>query len=1500
MGKGAFAVFVTLLDAERVRTVVLPQKAGGRYRLADQLFAEGAGGSWQLRAGRKYQRPSFVLEEGNAYLLAERETGRQIVLLTERETIGRKTFRRFLLPQGGSVSIGRGDGCDIQYAAPFVSQPHARLEERGGSLLLTDAGSKNGVYVNGRRVSSAELRPGDTVYICGLRLLAGRGFVALNNPDGMVRCGDRLRLMEAQHVPELAEEEEAAPEQPLFGRSPRFRREIEPARFSADAPPASPDQGGTPVMLMLGPSITMGMASLGTGIFSVYNALNNGGWLSAAPSLIMSASMLMGTMLWPVLTKVLDRRRRRKKEAERVDKYRRYLDVLRLRIAEEGQRQAEILRENTATLDDCLDRIRNRRRSLWERMESHSDFLTMRLGVGELPMQAEFRFPESRFTVEEDPLQAELEAFCREPRNIPDVPITLPLKEACISGVVGPKERLLPFLKGLVLQLAALHGYDEVKLAFFLSEEEEADWDFARWLPHTWDAEKTAHFFAAGEDTRKALAGHLEKIFQARGEEEGRREKIRTWYVLVVPDPAVLPRLEIARRILEAPECRGFVLLCAAGELRLLPRECRLVADLTAAEGRLFQPESIDGEGTAFQPDISFEGSGRELAVSLANTALDTGSGRKRLPDMVPFLKMFGVGKIEHLNALDRWKEHDPTKTLETPVGVGEDGELFMLDLHQDYHGPHGLVAGMTGSGKSEFIITYILSMAVNYHPDEVAFILIDYKGGGMAKAFERLPHTVGIITNLDGSGIERSLLSIESELARRERIFQETSRQIGASNIDIYRYQKLYRSGSVREPLPHLFIISDEFAELRAQKREFMDKLISTARIGRSLGVHLILATQKPNGVVDEQIWSNSRFKVCLKVQDKRDSADMIRRPDAADLSQTGRFYLLVGYNEFFAQGQSAWSGAAYIPADRPESGRDRKVSLLDSVGRVLRQGEIKRKTVGDPMKQLDGIVDYLAGLAAQEGIKSRPMWMPPLPSKLDWEKLLEKYVTAPGGKPAVGEMDDPARQRQALLRADETENMVVYGAAGSGKTTFVTTLLYALLSSRTPDQFQAYLVDFGAETLRMFAKAPHIGDVVLNGEDEKLQNLFRMLKEELARRRRLCSEWGGDAASYRKASGKPMPQLLVVIHNYAGFSESCEALEPQVGVMAREGVKYGVTFLLTAANAGAVRFRTLQNFRQFYVLRMNDRSEYTSVLGGACSILPSEVKGRGLCREGQEALEFQTAWLGEDPGPRVQNFCRELSAEWKGRRAARVPILPERVTASFVEDAVEPETLSFPLGIAKQSLEPCMLRITARPIHFILSRGGDSGFLGAFAALLEGKLGDGFRALDGDGRLDGCCARLSAGEDGLNQTVTEIFGELVRRHNEAKALREAGNPAPVYPPKVYLVSGLSQVLSKLDPDRQDKLHQLLERCTVPLAVFFIMADRADALSSYAIKPWFKHLSPLENGVWLGDGAAEQYQLKLHSDRSLYAKIGENFGYLAKDGAPVLMKLLEREENDG
>ena len=310
---------------------------------------------------------------------------------------------------------------------------------------------------------------------------------------------------------------------------------------------------------------------------------------------------------------------------------------------------------------------------------------------------------------------------------------------------------------------------------------------------------------------------------------------------------------------------------------------------------------------------------------------------------------MYDVGRVEQLNVYDRWKNNDTTMSLQAPVGIDATGIQIALDVHEKYHGPHGLIAGSTGSGKSEFIITYILSLAINYHPDDVNFVLIDYKGGGLAGAFQKrdikLPHLVGTITNIDTVGLQRSLASIQSELRKRQIQFNKARELTDESTIDIYKYQKLYHDGIVKKPIPHLFIICDEFAELKQQQPDFMDELISVARIGRSLGVHLILATQKPAGIVNDQIRSNSKFGICLKVQDRSDSVDVIKRPDAAKLKKAGQFFLNVGNDELFVLGQSGWAGAGYFPSDITKREIDTSVEFISNIGASVKKMDNRTK---------------------------------------------------------------------------------------------------------------------------------------------------------------------------------------------------------------------------------------------------------------------------------------------------------------------------------------------------------------------------------------------------------------------------------------------------------------------------------------------------------------------------------------------------------------------------
>ena len=314
------------------------------------------------------------------------------------------------------------------------------------------------------------------------------------------------------------------------------------------------------------------------------------------------------------------------------------------------------------------------------------------------------------------------------------------------------------------------------------------------------------------------------------------------------------------------------------------------------------------------------------------------------------------------------------------------------------------------------------------------------------------LPHLAGTITNLDKAEMNRTLVSIDSEVKRRQKEFNKARDLLGESTIDIYKYQRFYKEGKVTDPIPHLFIICDEFAELKSQQPDFMDNLISVARIGRSLGVHLILATQKPSGVVNDQIWSNSKFKVCLKVQDESDSNEMLKRPEAALLKQAGRFYLQVGMNELFALGQSGWCGAKYFPSEKIVKQVDKSINFIDDSGIILKslQADNKSNKLEAQGEQLSAVLKSIIEISNRLNNRTKRLWLPDIEPIIIVDELEKKYSYSQipySVEAIIGEYDAPESQEQGLLKYsfEKDGNTIIYGTEEVERENLLATLIYS-----------------------------------------------------------------------------------------------------------------------------------------------------------------------------------------------------------------------------------------------------------------------------------------------------------------------------------------------------------------------------------------------------------------------------------------------------------------------
>lgn len=1223
-------IIVSLLpEYGTMSQLVLPVNPEGKYsfsgennlQLRESVHIQPYHEKWYLYS----LKPVHFLNESNKYLSYVEMKDQELVLIKNLDEEYR-IYVEYVTKQAfvshnyaflhKSITIGSSDDCDITYHGKYVSAFHAEMIFDNNQWEIVARGQANSFLVNGKRMKNSKINVGDMIYIMGLKLIMGVNFISINDGNERVKIhGYKLNKIHAASEISFFEDTKSKPvENELFNRLPRRRMPLNKKEIKIEAPPMTLSGEKIPLMLRMGGSMVMGANSVLMGHYA----------------------MVLSSVLFPILTSKYTDKQKKEYEKRRVEKYTQYLDDKSREIVTEQKYEQNVLNHNYPELEQVLSYPYDGQR-LWERRKTDDDFLNIRLGYGDIPLLAEYKYPEERFELEEDPLESKMYELVNRKVSLNDVPIVESFVKNFVCGILGSKRLTLSFVKRLVMQIAISHSYDEVKMVFLIDEKDLMEMEYFRYIPHVWNDQKTFRFLATNAINAFQISEYLKKEIEEELLESVKLNEIlkrRPYYMVFALDKKIFDSMEVLKDIMQLENSCGISVITAFEDL---PKECFKIFQLNSnGDNAIIHLKELDQEDTIFRLDRFDEKVASASMNKLANTNLKLVSQAYALPKMITFLEMYSVGRIEHLNLLQRWHDNNPVKSLAAPVGVGTDGTLFELDLHEKYQGPHGLIAGMTGSGKSEFIITYILSMAINYHPDEVAFLLIDYKGGGLARAFEdkergiHLPHLVGTITNLDGAAIQRSLTSIRSENMRRQRIFNEVKSKTGESSIDIYDYQALYRAGKVEEAMPHLFIIADEFAELKQQEPEFMDKLISTARIGRSLGVHLILATQKPAGVVNEQIRSNTKFRVCLKVQEKSDSMDMLKRPEGAELKETGRFYLQVGYNEYFALGQSAWSGAPYEPQDEVLTKKDDSIQFVDRIGHNILEVRKENPVTSKGKSQLTEIVQYLSDMAKRENIAVKQLWKEPLGELIDISELRTNDLKSDGVSIYTGMIDNPEKQEQFTLKLDfrKISNLMVVGEGKSGKTTFIETMLLSLASQFAPDEIQFYILDYSSRRMKSFQKLPHCGAVLYEEESDSLDFLCSLIEETIQERKELFTKLEADG--YDTAIEKQkIPIILMVIDNIVGLNGTKKGEKYYFALQnyMKAGASYGIKYIISCNHLSEINMKIRKEFNICIAFRMKDKYEYTEALGCRCTYVPSEIPGRGLYNYQGTALEMQMA---------------------------------------------------------------------------------------------------------------------------------------------------------------------------------------------------------------------------------------------------------------------------------
>ena len=1274
------------------------------------------------------------------------------------------------LREQSMITIGGAPDCIIRFFDREIKDGKVTLTRTGNGFIIDGSGLLYGITING------VLQKGLNVPVKNKDFIGIYGHI-FYLCDDLLYTSDSLGI-DTRLQAQMIESNNIHFHYPQYTRSVRQHYKIPDKGIEVLPPKSKPNPDKKSIWLVLLPTILMLSVMVGVRALVMKSNMSY---------VLMFAAMGLVTGVTAIVNYFYEKKKNAQKAADRITFYKDYIARKEKDIQKERADEKTIMLKMNRSVDDTMNSIRQFDGHLFSHSREEEDFLDVWIGTGAVASRQQVEFKKQEYIDIDDDMMDIPEKIHDKYEYIDGMPVVLHLREANAVGFVAERTKLYQLMKNMMVTIAGEYFFKEVKMFLIIGEHDVPDFSWARWFKNMSSNNGGMRYFMYDDDSAKRALEFLYNELSAR--EQVSKEVIAElpFYVVFVYRSEKIRKHPVMDYV-EKASGLGFVFLFWEEQTELLDMNCSQIVFLESGEHKGYIQDVEDGKQIqAFDYPHTNRADVQNLALRLSCVYIDEMSLEETLTKHISLYKLLGIMNAYDLDLEERWNSSQIYKSMAAPLGVRGDGETVYLDIHEKYHGPHGLVAGTTGSGKSEIIQSYILSMATLFHPYEVGFIIIDFKGGGMANQFKELPHLNGAITNIDGKQIDRSLRSIKAELLRRQTLFAEMS----VNKID--DYISLFKKGTAKVPLPHLILIVDEFAELKSEQPEFMKELISAARIGRSLGVHLILATQKPAGVVNDQIWSNSKFKLCLKVQDKQDSNEVIKSPLAAEIREPGRAYLQVGNNEIFELFQSAYSGDPAVVSST-ENRRKFEINSVDLSGRrAVLYSQKGEKSKGE-QNQLEAIVARVKDYCEEKNIaKLQDICLPPLaevinfPSEIGFHQDKDTDITC-----EIGIFDDPDNQYQGVHSVNLTkENLMIIGSTQVGKTNLLQTLIRNVTTKYTSDEVNIFIIDFASMVLKNFESLKHVGGVVTSSEDEKLKNLLKLLYAELdARKEKLLSVGVSSFSAYREAGKTDLPQIILMVDNLTALREMYFNDNDELLGLCREGLAVGISVVIANTQTQGMGYKYLSNFSCRIAMFCNDTNEYSSLFEH-CRERIEDIKGRCLIEVNKKYMDCQTylAFEGEKEIDRVMAI-REYIEAINGRddnEAKKIPVIPALLTAKeVVRDYAKTvrRTFDIIIGLDYATVDPFIINLANIGV---LGIGGKEGRgRHSFIKYLVRMLNVMYRDRSEVHIFDGIDKRLACLENLPNvshyslssevavETFKEAEEELKRRYDELAAGNE------------------------------------------------------------------------------------------------------------------------------
>jgi DNA segregation ATPase FtsK/SpoIIIE, S-DNA-T family len=1178
-----------------------------------------------VQAGLRSGSGVSIVRISDQFVHAGQERGAAVAVLRVLE--GPDAGREFHLPVGTSY-LGRDRGMDIRLNDGQVSKRHARVIV-GEQIEIHDLDSANGLEMGGKRMTRSVLTSSDTVTV-------GQSVVS---------------------VVSLHRSTSIAPTNPVveFNRSPRVVARFGDHKVTSPKPPRPPQPGRLPWIPMMAPAL-MGL--------TMYIFFNN-------PRMLIF--MFMSPMI--MLGMYFDRKINRRKEFERAtEQFEEAVTATRERIAKTHAVERAVRMAEAPSLAEAIDAVRRLGGLMWTHRPEHRGFLTMRLGVGSAPSRTEFSEPRENDAMPEHWEKVlDLQEQCSV---ITDVPTVAALRYGGNVGIAGPAGQVESVARAALLQLVALHSPAELAVTALTSHRSREDWEWLQWLPHTGSPHSplgTSDHLAADPGRGVALLTQLEELIEARGgtldgppplELERDAEKDRTELppkpvlpavVVLIEDDAPLDRSRLVRLADRGPGANVHV-VWVAPTMEQLPAVCRTFVLLDPQVGG---ESGMSGEVHYGRLTFPVRCETADLATAaevarILSPVVDVGApveDESDLPRSVSYLALAGTDLgSDAAGVVERWKENlsltprdgSPPVRRKTPTNlralIGHNGvEQFYLDLRTQ--GPHALVGGTTGAGKSEFLQSWVLGMAAAHSPDRVTFLFVDYKGGAAFADCVHLPHTVGLVTDLSPHLVRRALSSLRAELHYREHLLNRKKAKDLAS---------LERTGDPEAP-PSLIIVVDEFAALVGEVPEFVDGVVDVAQRGRSLGLHLILATQRPAGVIKDNLRANTNLRIALRMADESDSKDVLGDQMAAHFppSIPGRGAAKTGPGRLVTF-QTGYAGG--WTKDEPEPSQIDVEEMDFGSGRRWEMPTVVRSDDdGDPgPNDIARMVTTIRHAATSAGVPDpRKPWLPELAATYDLALLPNPRRDS---KLLLGVLDDPHAQAQPTVHyePDLDGNLAVYGTGGTGKSTTLRTIAVSAGLTARGGPAQVYGIDCGSGGLSMLENLPHVGAVINGDDEERVSRLMRRLTGLLEERSARYAEVRASGIDeYRRLANRPdEPRIIVLVDGMGAFRDNYEVFAGRgfsvfgaFTQLATDGRPVGIHLVMSGDRAVSVPPSLASTVQKRIVHRMAREDDYMMLNVPKDVLTPASAPGRAIMH-GQEA---QIAVLGGDSNGAVQS--RELA---------------------------------------------------------------------------------------------------------------------------------------------------------------------------------------------------------------------------------------------------------------